>query len=62
MARQAEIDSEDFKRETERALRGQPGATENFVYSVTHKSEELQLTWKRHLLPEDVKVGFIVCN
>ena len=56
MARQVGIDSEEFKLETGRALSGQPRATETFVYSVTHKSGGLQLSWKRHLLPDNVKV------
>ena len=56
MARQVGIDSEEFKQESERALSGQPRATETFFYSVTHTSGGLQLSWKRHLLPDNVKV------
>ena len=56
MARQVGIDTQEFTDETERALSGQPRPRETFVYSVAHNPEGLQLYWKRHLLPDNIKV------
>ena len=56
MARQVGVEAKEFTGETERALTGQPRATEHFVYSMAQKPQGLQLTWKRHLLPGNIKV------
>lgn len=56
MASAVGMDTEEFAKETERALTGRPQGTEKFVYSARYEAERLQLVWKRHLLADNVKV------
>ena len=60
MAREAGLLPDEFKRETERALARRPRATETFVYSIASEREGLRLAWKRHLLPDNIKVRCFV--
>lgn len=56
MATKIGIETEEFIRETERALTGQPLGSECFSYSVCREAEGLRVIWKRHLPKDNVKV------
>lgn len=56
MATKIGIETEEFIRETERALSGQPLSSECFAYNVCREAERLRVIWKRHLLTDNVKV------
>ena len=57
LATEVGLATEEFTRETERALAGRQLSSENFVFSVSRDATGLRLAWKRHLLADNVKVS-----
>ena len=52
---QVSLDEDQFREETMKALTRQELGIMNFVYSAVKKGSTLELTWKKHILSDNIK-------
>ena len=52
---QVSLDEQDFKDETVKALTRKNLGLSNFVYSSTRTGSKLELTWKKHIISDNIK-------